>query len=74
MDERSSTTMQECVNCGGLFPGPGVSRGRKIFCCDMCVHQFEVHAPGMLRRGLKLLGIAGLAAGIFMLGQYSGRA
>ena len=59
--------MQKCAMCGGRFPGPGVEREGKFYCCDRCAHPSRMKAKMLLEFGGPLLG--GLAGG-FLLGRY----
>lgn len=51
-----STMMTSCARCGGRFPGPGVERGGKVYCCDKC-------AEGPNRASIRKLAMALLPVG-----------
>lgn len=54
--------METCARCKGKFPGPGIEKERKIYCCDKC-------ARGEKKMMLKVIPAA---LGVFGLGFFVG--
>jgi hypothetical protein len=45
--------METCARCKGKFPGPGIEKNGKVYCCDKCARgakqmMFKV-IPAVLR-------------------------
>ncbi len=63
--------MRTCARCGGRFPGPGVEKDGKVYCCDKCAAGPAQMVPPM---ALRMLPIAALLVGVgVLIGRYSAR-
>lgn len=62
--------MQRCAMCGGQFPGPGVEREGRFYCCDRCARGKRMKAMMLLEFGGTLIG--GFIGG-FIVGRYFSR-
>jgi hypothetical protein len=54
--------VEKCARCKGKFPGPGIEKEGKVYCCDKC-------ARGPKKMMFKM---APIIAGIFGLGLLFG--
>lgn len=70
MGTKHVDVMQTCAMCGGQFPGPGVTAGDKLYCCNKCAdyHQHKLHLVAAIAS--KLIGILSLGA---IIGYLIGR-
>lgn len=69
-DPLRTELMQTCARCGGHFPGPGVERDGKIYCCDMCAAGPKQMWP---RMALRMLPIAAVLLGVgVLIGRHAG--
>ena len=59
--------VQTCARCGGRFPGPGVERNSKTYCCDRCAAGPKRMLPRMI------LHVAPIALGLIGVGILIGR-
>lgn len=49
--------MKVCARCKGKFPGPGIEKEGKVFCCDKCVRGFRGMAPKVIPAVLGVFGL-----------------
>jgi hypothetical protein len=54
--------METCARCKGKFPGPGIEKNGKVYCCDKC-------AKGPQRMIVKFIPAV---LGVFALGFFTG--
>jgi hypothetical protein len=54
--------MNTCYRCKGKFPGPGIEKEGKLYCCDKCAK-----GPKIMLAKLPIMLI--MAGAIFMLGR-----
>lgn len=59
---------RRCDRCGGRFPGPGISRNGRVYCCDLCAA-----GPGKKMMVRMLPAAAGLLGLGLLLGWSAAR-
>jgi hypothetical protein len=59
---RADTVILICARCGGRFPGPGVPRNGRIYCCDKCAARRT--ARKMLRKLPVINALVGAGAAL----------
>ena len=68
----SQATLQTYARCGGVFPGPGINKEGKSYCCGQCAQGPMGKLPRMMSRMLPVALLV-MGAGIIIgrsLGQH----
>lgn len=53
--------MKVCARCKGKFPGPGIEKEGKVYCCDKCARGPRRMIPKMIPAVLGIFGLGFLA-------------
>ncbi|WP_300441903.1 hypothetical protein [Christiangramia sp.] len=57
-------SMKTCARCKGKFPGPGIKKNEKVYCCDKCARGRKKMMFKVIPAALGIFG-SGFLIGLF---------